>query len=156
METPTVRLLHERRVEVLNDLDKYRPRVARLEEELAQIDRALVAAEGPILITGNESSEKAKVYHARLANPTIASLTIKEMVVKALGEHFISGATSQQLLQFFERQWGRKEMRTSLSPQLSRLKESGIINLQGKLWRLGREEVPLGEVFDFDEKEAAE
>lgn len=157
METQTTRLLHARRAEVLDDLAKLRPRVSFLEEELSQIDRALAAAEGPILITGNEASERARAHHARVAHPNVANMTIKDMVVKALSEHFIRGATANQLIEFFEQRWGRKEIRTSLSPQLSRLKDIGIISLQGKLWHLEREEIPLAEVFneERDSKGAA-
>ncbi len=48
-------------------------------------------------------------------------LTMKQLVVKALEEHFHDGATTRQLLDFFRDAWGREVERTNLSPQISRL-----------------------------------
>lgn len=141
MESESVRLLRARQTEVISQLDKLRPKIAAAEAELQQIEMALRVMEGPIPIKGEQASLDARAYYARRANPEIANLTIKEMVVKALGEHLARGATASQLLDFFVIEWGRKEMRTSLSPQLSRLKDSGIIELKGKVWHLA--EPPL-------------
>jgi hypothetical protein len=55
------------------------------------------------------------------------SLTIKELVQKALKEHFPTGATIAQLGDFFREKWGRGIDRPSLSPQLSRLYRQGLI-----------------------------
>jgi hypothetical protein len=49
------------------------------------------------------------------------NLTMKELVVKALREHFRDGATAKQLREFFRDGWGRDIARENLSPQLSRL-----------------------------------
>ena len=74
-----------------------------------------------------------------LAAPSpYANLTMKELVVKALREHFHQGATTRQLLEFFRDAWGREIERTSLSPQLTRLFAAGIISQfgEGKEWFL--------------------
>ncbi len=64
-------------------------------------------------------------------------LTIKQLVQKALDEHFQDGATANDMLHLFENVYGRGDIaRTSLSPQLSRLREDGIIFRTGHLWRL--------------------
>lgn len=64
-------------------------------------------------------------------------LTIKQLVQKALSEHFPNGATANQMLDLFANVWGRGEiMRTSLSPQLSRLKDDNFIFRTGHVWRL--------------------
>ncbi|MES2002798.1 MAG: hypothetical protein V4444_10885 [Pseudomonadota bacterium] len=73
---------------------------------------------------------------ARSASP-YARLTIKELVLKALDEQFPSGATANQLLELFAGAWDRGEIaRTSLSPQLSRLKDDHKIDHNGQLWFL--------------------
>jgi hypothetical protein len=158
METQSTRLLRERQKEVRANLDRLRPKVAVLEAEDQQIEDMLRIAEGPIPIKGTEATANALRIHAQNRHPEVKNLTIKQMVVKALGEHLVSGATSVQLLEFFAKQWGRTEiMRTSLSPQLSRLKESGIIELQGKVWHLARDEVPISEVLgEMYESDTAE
>jgi hypothetical protein len=66
-----------------------------------------------------------------------ARLTIKELVQKALSEHFTHGATANHLLELFANAWGRTDVaRTSLSPQLSRLRQEGVLFRQGQVWRL--------------------
>lgn len=55
------------------------------------------------------------------------SLTINELVLKALKEHFPTGATIGQLSDFLREKWGRKIDRPSLSPQLTRLYRRGLI-----------------------------
>lgn len=61
-----------------------------------------------------------------LSNP-YEKLTMKELVLKALEEHFQHGATTRKLLDFFRDAWGRNIERTNLSPQLSRLYQDGRI-----------------------------
>ncbi len=75
-----------------------------------------------------------QVLAERAANPH-AKLTIKELVMKALREQFTSGASAKELLEFFESAWGRFDIaRTSLSPQLSRLKAENRIGRDGSNW----------------------
>jgi hypothetical protein len=55
-------------------------------------------------------------------------LTMKELVVKALSEHFLNtGAPTRSLIQHFKDAWGRDIARTNLSPQISRLYQEGTI-----------------------------
>ena len=54
-------------------------------------------------------------------------LTMKELVVKVLTEHFPNGATTRQMLDFFRDAWGRNIERQNLSPQISRLYQEGVI-----------------------------
>jgi hypothetical protein len=72
------------------------------------------------------------------------SLTIKELVLKALREHFPNGATIAQLIEFFRDKWGRDIDRPSLSPQLSRLYAAGQITQFGnrREWHLMPEKPP--------------
>lgn len=48
-------------------------------------------------------------------------MTMKQLVMKALEDHFQDGCTSKQLIVFFRDAWGREVKRANLSPQLYRL-----------------------------------
>ena len=62
---------------------------------------------------------------------------MKQLTLKALNEHFQKGATARQLLRFFKDAWGRDDVvRSSLSPQLTRLKNDGKIRRDGIRWFL--------------------
>jgi hypothetical protein len=55
------------------------------------------------------------------------NLTMKQLVVKVLAEHFQQGATAREMLDFFRDAWGRDIERQNLSPQLSRLYQEGVV-----------------------------
>tara|TARA_B100000614_G_scaffold151374_1_gene134212 strand:- start:2710 stop:2970 length:261 start_codon:yes stop_codon:yes gene_type:complete len=62
-------------------------------------------------------------------------LTIKEMVLELLAEVFPEGLTALEILERIQARWLPGLERTSLSPQLSRLKNEELIaNVEGK-WR---------------------
>jgi hypothetical protein len=140
MDTDVIRLLKNHRNTVTASLAATQAELSQLQAEYARIEAALRAITGPIIPSGYDAARSAQEHFTAKANPEAARMTIKEMVVQALGEHFPSGATANQLLDYFRLEWGRKEMRTSLSPQLSRLKEGGIITLRGKVWHLAPNE----------------
>jgi hypothetical protein len=64
------------------------------------------------------------------------NLTMKQLIMKALTEHFQSGATAKQFREFFRDAWARDITRESLSPQLSRLRSDKIIDRDGNVWFL--------------------
>lgn len=137
MDTESLRLLSERRAALWAKLEQLRADSRPVEEELAQVDRGLAAMRGQSALSPNGAgaSRDAVAYYARDAHPEAQHLTIKQLVIKALRDHLTNGATSNELLDFFAREWGRNDiMRTSLSPQLTRLKEAGEIELRGKVW----------------------
>lgn len=142
METDSLRLLRNRQTELLKELEVIRASMKPVEDELHQVETGIRAMEGAVLKpTGHEASLKAVAHYARVANPEAKRLTMKQLILQALGEHLTHGATANELLDFFATHWGRTEiMRTSLSPQLSRLKEEGKIELRGKVWTLARNE----------------
>lgn len=144
--------LSEREERLKADLTALRERIAPLERELFEVRLAQKAVghtssepfQAPLFQTNAEThidADAAKVWKQyleikaqRAANPYYR-LTIKELVLKALGEQFPSGATAQQILEFFGTAWGRDDIeRTSLSPQLSRLKSEERIGREGNLW----------------------
>jgi DNA-binding transcriptional ArsR family regulator len=53
--------------------------------------------------------------------------TIKELILDALRDHFRDGATGTELSQHFLNVHGRDIDRTSISPQLTRLREDGVV-----------------------------
>jgi hypothetical protein len=63
----------------------------------------------------------------QMAESPHADLTMKQLVVKALEEHFHNGAPTRAMLEFFRDAWSREIERTNLSPQLSRLYQEGVI-----------------------------
>lgn len=60
---------------------------------------------------------------------------IKRLVLEVLGDNPI-GLDALQILDKINQRASKPYMRTSLSPQLSRLKDDGYITLEGKIWRL--------------------
>jgi hypothetical protein len=80
----------------------------------------------------DRASSLARVLAAAEPAPALpispyTNLTMKQLVVKALTEHFQNGATSRQMLDFFRDAWGRIIERQNLSPQLTRLYQEGVI-----------------------------
>jgi hypothetical protein len=61
--------------------------------------------------------------------------TIKEAVVSVLNASLF-GMTALEILEKIDTLHGMDYPRTSLSPQLSRLKNDGVIAKDGKIWRL--------------------
>src|SRR5690242_20141120 len=68
--------------------------------------------------------------------PLSENRTIKEMIVTALASHFHDGATPAELRTFIKDVFGREIDRTSLSPQLTRLREQGTVEQRNTKWRL--------------------
>jgi hypothetical protein len=54
-------------------------------------------------------------------------MTIKELVVKALVDHFKNGATTIDIRDFIQDAYGRDILPSSLRPQLHRLKAEGVL-----------------------------
>jgi hypothetical protein len=63
-------------------------------------------------------------------------LTIKSMILTALSSHFHDGATPAELRTFIKDVFGREIDRTSMSPQLTRLREDGAVEQTDRKWRL--------------------
>jgi len=123
---------HIRKVE--EQLVAAKARVAALELELAKTKRAFEAlgedddAEGAVAETAILPSEPANSY---------GRMSIKALAMEALQTHFRNGATAVELLDHFSKAYGRKDVpRTSLSPQLTILKNEGKINREGLIWRV--------------------
>jgi DNA-binding transcriptional ArsR family regulator len=55
------------------------------------------------------------------------NLTIKEMIQRALAEHFKQGATPSELSEYMRVAYQRDVDRNSISPQLARLRDEGLV-----------------------------
>lgn len=137
MESETLRLMRTREANLDEEIAALRAQLAPLVREREQVRLAIRVLKGDLIPpTGAEASEQSVAHHRRMAHPDVQRFTFKELILKALSERFSSGATANELLDFFKREWGREIMRTSLSPQLSRLRAEGQIELFGKVWCL--------------------
>ena len=168
METVKERL-DELEREILARIKALREQLAPLEAELGNVSRARAALEprtvyasaalhgrGSLIAQG--SALTAVAYGTAEAHNVSAisgpidwsdaykDLTMKELVIQALAEQFRNGATAHQLLDFFVHAWNRPDIkRSSLSPQLSRLKTEGKIARKGLVWRLADAEIAENE-----------
>ena len=170
-------LLDDMENDLLLRMDPLRKELGSMERELADVRRAKGAiseTEGPgkYVVRGLAANLIRSVPVAYgggearniLPPPSpYAKLTMKQLVRKALDEHFGNGATANELQDFFRDAWGRDDIvRTSLSPQLSRLKREGFVTLIGMKWHLvgmaptGHDEAPAKLPLDApDENEAS-
>ena len=144
-------LLQDAETDILMRMDPVRKELNLLERELADIRKARNAlnteglASTVVRVVGVGDLRKSPVMSygggeaidPKAAPSPYAELTMKQLVRKALDEHFTNGATAIELLDFFRNAWGRHDIvRTSLSPQLSRLKRDKVIELDGYVWQL--------------------
>jgi hypothetical protein len=56
-----------------------------------------------------------------------STLTIKQMILDALRDHFLAGATPSELRDYIRVAYGREVDRNSISPQLARLRDQGHV-----------------------------
>ena len=153
----TVRsILDDHEADIIAQIAALRSQLVPLERELMEVrlaksavDRGGLEQDQPRLVFSTAKDERSPEGHvdawrrkvvfgagSKFESP-YARLTIKSLIIKALAEHFSRGATSIQLLDFFSNAWGRSDVvRTSLSPQLSRLRSDGVLFRRGPVWHL--------------------
>jgi hypothetical protein len=88
-----------------------------------------------LTLPANNQLTNALIGTALQSNPP----TIKDMILKALWSGFReTGATQAALRQFIKDAYGRDIDRTSLSPQIARLRDEGLLKQKGgeDNWRL--------------------
>src|SRR4051812_30849466 len=142
--------------DLVAEIGRRRADLLPLERELADVRRARAALPDYVIADGQkrvfmvDMKESAKAteqveafsdYMSRKfrleQDSPYGKLTMKELTIQALRDHFPDGATASKLLEFFSAAWGRNDViRSSLSPQLSRLKRDGWINRDGLRWFL--------------------
>lgn len=162
--------LAQREKDLEVEIERVRAQIAPLERELFEVKVARAAVErksreplqpqlfGERVGTARQQSEADEVWRqykeieAARAGSAYGRLTIKELISKALSEQFSSGATAGQLLTLFATAWGRDDIvRTSLSPQLSRLKREGKIDRNENIWFLRSQRLEQEEVAATDQ-----
>jgi hypothetical protein len=151
--------LDRRERELTHRLAALQGEMTPIEAELAQIRRAKTAVQtlptfnalagtgyaGPLmnfLSAGNRKKSSAELAAETLAGQAgrYLHMTIKELIVRALLDNFREGASPAQLREFIRDAYGREIDRSSLSPQLSRLKAAGVVtqpNALADIWALG-------------------
>jgi hypothetical protein len=153
---PDVRkTLENLEADLIGKIDAARAELTTLERELADVRKAksALAPVSPraetIQLSDIEDEVQKGVRTLNRDMSPYGKLSMKELTIKALRDHFPNGATANDLLRFFYDAWGRTDvMRSSLSPQLSRLKEDKRIDRDGYRWFLltpEKKEAPKGE-----------
>jgi hypothetical protein len=143
--------LDRRERELMHRLAAIQGEMAPLEAEISQIRRAKAAVATPPTIDNSVPPRNANYVDALrpflevkpmgigTVSGSGALMTIKQLVIRALLHQFRDGATPAQLREFIRDAYGRDIERSSLSPQLSRLKAGGIVeqpNLLNDVWKL--------------------
>ncbi|WVT73442.1 hypothetical protein QM996_18505 [Sinorhizobium chiapasense] len=108
--------IEQRRSEILRQISELKAELAELKLAEAAIKSGVIPAGG----TRPDTRDRG---------------TIKEMVVDVLSGR-PDGAEASDILQLILNSFGEEIPRSSLSPQLSRLKEEGTIVLHGRTWKL--------------------
>jgi hypothetical protein len=113
--------------------------IKALREELREIEVTAIRLEGGSLPEPNKT---------RRGSTATGTKTLKEMAVIALEGFSTSGASAQTIIEAIKREFGKDVPRSSMSPQLSRLRSEGLIDLEGSLWRLVQPPLPKPAVPD--------
>jgi DNA-binding transcriptional ArsR family regulator len=155
--------LEIRERELESQVSNVRGQLAPLEAELAQVRkiRSLIAdaraaglddlASDALLPDPPAQSPLEQVAQAiqpavsqLLAAAQAETLTIKEMILRALRDHFENGASPTELRDYMRAAFGKEVDRNSISPQLARLREEGMVDMlnDGK-WKLSRQGIGI-------------
>jgi hypothetical protein len=117
----------------------------RVVQIVTERHRQMAAAETGVMAV-QEDADHFSGHGVVSPSPYYQYSTIKQLIKKALTEHFQSGATAFQLREFFRDAWARDIDRESLSPQLSRLRNDKIIDRNSNVWFLVKKnEAPPGD-----------
>jgi hypothetical protein len=142
-----LRSLHDQITPLELELNDVRMAKAALQADTANVRQPQLALAGSATLKVDSAVSGASAEHVvqttDFTRSPYARLTIKELVLKALAEHFPRGGTANQMLHVFANVWGRGDIvRTSLSPQLSRLKDENRIIRDGHVWHLRHPRTP--------------
>jgi hypothetical protein len=154
-ETPLRLFLERRERELTHQLAALRGQVESKQRELDEIKkvRATLTSSPPLPpdnssvevaadVARAEASRRSLNLIQQITNAAVTGLppsdhpTIKSMILTALSSHFQGGATPAELRTFIKDVFGREIHRTSMSPQLARLREEGIVEQCGTRWNL--------------------
>ena len=122
-----------------NFLEYVKRRKAALCKELEEIE----AAERVYRQSGVGSGDATLPFNlpVQFVRPTI-----KEGIIQLLEEVYPMGLTALEILDRLNRRWWRGELkRTSLSPQITRLKNSGDVIGERGTWKVTNKTAPEGD-----------
>ena len=122
-----------------NFLEYVKRRKAALRKELEEIE----AAERVYRQSGVGSGDATLPFNlpVQFVRPTI-----KEGIIQLLEEVYPMGLTALEILDRLNRRWWRGELkRTSLSPQITRLKNSGDVIGERGTWKVTNKTAPEGD-----------
>lgn len=127
----TMDILATQKRKLIDELAQVRARVVTIEAEIAALDAALNA------LPAEEQSLAPRVSQPARSLGGGRKISVKAMVLDALEKHLPEGGTALDLLDCFATVYGRDDVaRTSLSPQLTVLKNEGLISRDGMTWHL--------------------
>lgn len=134
-------MLDRRESELAARASELRAELLPVEREIEEIRaaRAAIIRVREIPAKGSEAGRAASEYWVQHHEPDAPyrTMTMKRLVRIALADHFKTGATANEMLALFHGSFGRTDIiRSSLSPQLSRLKSEGEITREGLTWKL--------------------
>lgn len=150
-----------RRREIAEAQDRLRVELDALDKEFDQIDKAARAAgiEENAVATESYRQHSGIFMVERTRQRVVAEKTIKEAVLEILKDAG-RGMTAIEILPEVNRRLNVDYPRTSLSPQLSRLKADGFLERNGIVWSLVQapqtEEVPTAGAEGTSKPETAE
>lgn len=128
--------LRAKRAELQAELGPVELKLSALRRELAEVERAEKAL-GPVGVDEAFEMIFQRPIHTP-ANGVLKEGTIKDFVVRVLSDK-PDGLVAVDILARINKRFGTKYPRTSLSPQLSRLKNEGVLERHGVVWRLAKE-----------------
>jgi len=116
-------------------LEAARDSLTALHLELGELD----VAEAAISTPTSSGPRNAGRNILRRVSQDGRKLTIKDLAIDALNDS-PDGADALKIIKIINDKFGVDVPRTSISPQLSRLKKEGLIFLNNKVWRISRPE----------------
>ncbi|MCG5234925.1 hypothetical protein [Xanthobacter oligotrophicus] len=130
--------LIRRRREIAEAQDRLHAELHALNVESDQIELAAKVAGVEDHVVTKETYVERTIFGGLIRGSrekVVAERTIKEAVVRTLTDAG-RGMTAQEILPVVNKHLGVDYPRTSLSPQLSRLKHDGIVERNGIVWSL--------------------
>jgi chromosome segregation ATPase len=122
---------------LLNRRSEISGKVTPLVADIARLRETLAAKQSELSEWNAELEQIHSALRAIEETETKSQLTIKQAVVEVLKDHREGMTALEILAEINTRYFGGRLLRTSLSPQLSRLKnDDGKIELRGNNWFL--------------------
>jgi hypothetical protein len=145
----TVReFLRQQRSAIAAEIEPLEQKLHELKAELDDVNRAERA------LDPSQSPWDELVDDAVPTRGVLREGTIKDFVVRVLSER-PRGLVAVDILSAINRRFGTDYPRTSLSPQLSRLKQEGVLDREGLVWRIAKEKGPTAGPVEPDSSSGA-